>query len=52
MSDAEPSQRVSLHIRLPADLHAQIADEAKGLGVGLNTIIVIALREWRVQKGE
>jgi predicted HicB family RNase H-like nuclease len=37
----------SLHIRLPADLHAAVKAEAERQGISLNAQITIALRQWR-----
>jgi antitoxin HicB len=40
-SEASPSGR--LNVRLPIELHAQLAAEAKRQGISLNTLIVTLL---------
>lgn len=39
-----------LHIRLPEELGQALAAEAKKLGISLNAMVGIALREWLAQK--
>ncbi|MGO9959669.1 MAG: toxin-antitoxin system HicB family antitoxin [Solirubrobacteraceae bacterium] len=42
----------NLHVRLPDDLHKAISAEARRLGVSLNVVITIALRQWQEQKAD
>jgi predicted HicB family RNase H-like nuclease len=37
----------SLHVRLPDDLHAALTAEADRIGISLNALIAVALRQWQ-----
>jgi len=39
-------ERISAHIRLPIDLHAALMAEAEHMGISLNAMVTIALRQW------
>lgn len=40
----------SIHVRLPKDLHAALVADAQRLGISLNALIAIALRQWQEQQ--
>ena len=46
MPPQKPTARIDLHVRLPEDLHAIVQQEADRLGVSLNAMVVLALRDW------
>jgi predicted HicB family RNase H-like nuclease len=43
------TDKASMHVRLPFDLHAALKAEAERMGVSLNAQITIALRQWQAQ---
>jgi predicted HicB family RNase H-like nuclease len=38
--------RTETHVRIPQDLHHSLYHEARRLGISINALIVIILREW------
>lgn len=45
-----PEKKVALNIRLPADLHEDLRQAAKGDDRSLSNLIIHVLREWRDER--